>query len=319
MTVKRKLPTSTSKTSTTAPGAGVKPVGRMRDRAKIKKEGGVLLPELKKVALAEFNDHSHSTDHIYPSEMARSDWCPRATYYRISTGVVIDEDFSFTLESIFDEGHSVEQKWQRRMRQTGKLWGVWRCICCGKQTGNELEPLMYDQEHDYTQCYGHLWEYKEVALEDTPLRLRGREDGAMGYPGYLVEIKTIGPGTVRRDAPKLMAQHYYKDIGVYDYDSIWKDLRRPFVSHIRQTNIYLYMARSMGLDFSTAVLLYEFKSNQQTKEFTVKLTPSIYEPLLDKAQSIVDALDGAAPVPACPFDGQDEDTGCAKCKVYEHE
>lgn len=323
MTVKRKLPKTMTTASSTAPGAGVKVTGnRMRDRADIRKKGGVLLPELKKVALAEFSDHSHSTDHIYPSEMARGDWCPRATYYRILTGKVLDETFSFVLQSIFDEGHSVEQKWQRRMRQTGKLWGTWKCLICKRLTGNVFEPAP-TEGICVNVGVNHIWEYKEVALVNDALLIRGREDGGMApnephdpwwlpsYPtGYLVEIKTIGPGTVRRDAPDLMARHYHKDIGVYDYDRIWKDLSRPFKSHVRQANVYLWLAQEMGLHFDTAQLLYEFKANQQTKEFTVKLSDRIIGPMLGRAQSIVHGLELHDP-PPCPSDG------CKACVPYE--
>ena len=289
----------------------------MAERAKIKKQGGILLPELKKVALADFiPGHPEGDDCIHPSEMAKSDWCPRATYYRLATGKAIETDtFSFTMESIFEEGHSVERKWQNQMRKTGKLWGTWKCLVCGYLTGNQLEP-----EPSYCGGYvrvHHIWEYKEVALMDAPSMIAGHEDGAMctvgpadyilDPPGYLVECKTIGVGTVRRDAPKLMARNYNKDAGLYDYDSIWRDLRRPFSAHVRQANVYLWLAKQMGLHFDTCQLLYEYKFNQQTKEFTIKLTDSIIEPLLEKARS---ALPAGFP-PPCQFGG------CAQCMAYE--
>ena len=278
----------------------------MKDRANIKKSGGLLLPELKKAALETFTPgHPGGDDHIHPSEMAKADWCPRSTYYRLLSGKAINDDtFNFTLESIFDEGHSVEKKWQDRMRQTGKLWGTWKCLVCKKLTGNQLEPAG-------APCFGgvHIWEYKEVALGNDKLMIHGHEDGAMVPGGYLVECKTIGLGTVRFDAPNLVKRYYHPELQLYDTEGIWRDLKRPFTTHVRQTNVYLWLAQEMGYDFDTAVLLYEYKPNQQTKEFPVKLSAEVIEPLLTKAQSVVYALESKTPPPC---------EGCKYCKAYEN-
>jgi CRISPR/Cas system-associated exonuclease Cas4 (RecB family) len=296
----------------------------MKDRAAIKKSGGLLLPDLKKAALDTFTPgHPGGDDHIHPSEMARADWCPRSTYYRLLTGKAVNDDtFNFTLESIFDEGHSVEKKWQDRMRQSKKLWGTWKCLICKTMTGNVFEPMEWEGPC-VNSGVNHIWDYYEVALGNDTLNIHGHEDGAMctstsrgGWwepsnpAGYLVECKTVGIGTVRHDAPNLVKKHYHHEIKAYDIDGMWRELNRPFTNHVRQTNVYLWLAKEMRLNFDTAVLLYEFKPNQQVKEFPVKLSDSIIEPLLTKAESVVYGIEHKVP-PACPTDG------CKACKAYE--
>jgi hypothetical protein len=187
------------------PGRQVKPSGPIAHLAAAKKAGGVLLPELKKVALATSGGgHPGGNDHIHPSEMAKADWCPRATYYRLKTGKVFDDSFSFVLENIFDEGNEIHRKWQNRMRQTGKLWGSWRCLICMQWRHQCFAPGPADGGMCYDKIIHH-WEYKEVPLEDKDSLIWGHEDGAMCDPtaltvdGYMVELKSVGLGTLRID------------------------------------------------------------------------------------------------------------------------
>jgi len=50
------------------------------------------------------------TDVLHPSEMAKSDWCLRASYFAL-TGVTVKKDKpNLRLQSIFDEGHSIHAK-----------------------------------------------------------------------------------------------------------------------------------------------------------------------------------------------------------------
>src|SRR6202161_1284720 len=67
-----------------------------------------------------------------PSEMARADWCGRPSYYRIRQGTWAPKTdrFSLTMQSIFDEGHQIHDKWQTWLKESGKLWGDWQCELC---------------------------------------------------------------------------------------------------------------------------------------------------------------------------------------------
>src|SRR5581483_239473 len=161
------------------PDRRVKPAGRMRDLAEVRKTRGLLIPELKAVALKTAGkDPDRRQDVIHASEMAKADWCPRATFYRITGRETPAESFSFVLENIFDEGNSIHAKWQERMRQTGKLWGSWRCRICRVLAPDGWEPSPMDGRCLVAQIQ-HIWEYAEVHLWDREFGVIGNEDGAM--------------------------------------------------------------------------------------------------------------------------------------------
>ena len=309
--------------------------GKLGELAKIRAARGLLLPQLNEVVLAEAGDDGdRRQDVIHVSEMAKADWCPRATYYRIAGWNVPDDRFSLTLENIYEEGNSIHEKWQRRMRKTGKLWGYWQCAMCHHWkicSADELDVItdadwiMDDNptglREDYCPLgYGeplsHMWEYREVHMdvEDTHL-ISAHADGAMD--DFLVEIKSIGMGTLRIDAGKLLSKHYLpledSSRKVYDLESIWKELRRPLASHIRQGMLYLWIAAQNNLPFDKIVFLYEFKPNQQVKEFSVTLNMDIVTPLLEYALQIKRAVDSIEVygLPDCPSDG------CKYCEGIE--
>lgn len=309
--------------------------GKLGELAKIRSAKGLLLPQLNTVILAEAgDDEDRRQDVIHVSEMAKADWCPRATYYRIAGWQVPDERFSLTLENIYEEGNTIHDKWQHRMRKTGKLYGHWQCNLCHRWkicTADELDQVLdpdwvvddnpTGMREDYCPLgYGeplaHMWEYREVHMdaEDTHL-IVAHADGAMD--DFLVEIKSIGMGTLRIDAAKLLSDNYLRledsNRKVYDLESIWKGLRRPLASHVRQGMLYLWLARESGLPYDKIVFLYEFKPNQQVKEFSVTLDMDIITPLLESALQIKRAVDNIEVygLPDCPTDG------CKYCEGIE--
>jgi len=57
-----------------------------------------------------------------------------------------------------------------------------------------------------------------------------------------------------------------------DLNKAWKNIRRPFRGHLLQGQMYLELAKRMsGAEAPTEIVfLYELKSNQAYKEFTIK-------------------------------------------------
>jgi CRISPR/Cas system-associated exonuclease Cas4 (RecB family) len=165
----------------------------------------------------------------------------------------------------------------------------------------------------------HFLEYKEVPLAaEEQFLIAGHEDGAVEDLNALVEIKSIGIGTVRFDNPKLLREYTVKTEDgktVVDLDGLWKALRRPFGSHIRQTQIYLRLCKEMGLPFDKVIFLYEYKATQAHKEFVVKYNPEISEPLFETALDIKYALKQGKPPPRPDFTGQDTKT-CKECPFF---
>lgn len=290
------------------------PIGKI---AELKASTGIVIPEIKKVLLAHHERNTARTSRrsntIFPSEMARSEWCPRSTYYRMSGMPDPASTYSFGLDNVFSEGNAIHAKWQGWLAETGHLWGDWSCEECGTRINNSLKPP--DSKGYYisgVENSHHDWVYKEVTLKSTSHMISGHADGALYNHNCLIEIKSMGIGTFRFEAPKLLEEHTYEIKGkkIVDIEGMWKSLHRPLISHVKQGNIYLFMAQEMGMPFEEIVFLYEFKANQQVKEFRIKRSEDILAKMLDTATKIEYALAQGVP-PACPFGG------CGACKAYE--
>jgi len=273
-----------------------KPTGNLAAFAATQKQKTALIGDIQAhVVKKSSQDHSRRQDIIHPSEMAKSDLCPRAIVYRIS-GAEPSNDKTpngHHLETIFQEGHDIHSKWQTWLAEMGRLWGKWWCPACGKTEwgtgalsceGRDLE----DGSHE-----GHspvLMEYREVPLDaEVELMMAGHADGAVPDIKAFIEIKSIGLGTLRMEEPDLVRQNTKKtDDGkkVVDYDSIWKGLKRPLKSHRIQAGIYLAIAKILGWDYDRMVFIYENKANQQTKEFVIRYPAELVDPLIDTAKDI---------------------------------
>lgn len=311
--------------------------GKIATLANLKSQKGVVIPEVKKVQLKRRkNDKGvHRTSIIYPSEMARSDWCPRATYFRMSGYPEPESSTSFTLENVFAEGNAIHSKWQSWLSDTGLLWGDWRCSRCSEYVRDSLRP----DDRSFGSCVGvtkvkftdfktslgifpegdaliglpHDWVYKEVTLKSTTLPISGHADGALTEHNCLIEIKSLGVGTLKFEAPQLLQTHTYEVSGkkIIDIDGIWRDFHKPLLPHVKQGNIYLWMAEQMDLPFDSIVFLYEFKANQQAKEFRITKSDDILAPMLEMSELIKTAVEIKKP-PSCYVTG-----GCSSCRPYD--
>jgi hypothetical protein len=152
-------------------------------------------------------------------------------------------------------------------------------------------------------------EYKEVTLKDERLRIVGHTDGWIKGIGNdcLIEIKSIGAGTLRFEAPELL----YDADG--DVTKAWKNIRRPFRSHLLQGQMYLELAHRMYGNEAPKeiVFLYELKADQDYKEFTVKADYEIVDRVFFTAEKIIKAID-AGVMPECNVDPEN---GCKSCNL----
>ena len=147
--------------------------------------------------------------------------------------------------------------------------------------------------------------------------MRGHADGWIKGLGddCLIEIKSIGTGTIRMEMPALMSQ-YNNDI-----DVVWKNIRTPLRSHQLQGQVYLHLCHLMveeGL-LETApeeiVFLYELKANQEYKEFVVKYNPEYTAEIFDKARDVAWAVENDRE-PVCNLDPV---KGCKRCAPFKEE
>jgi CRISPR/Cas system-associated exonuclease Cas4 (RecB family) len=250
-----------------------------------------LLGPIERHLLTRPQDTSRRQDILHPSELVKDDFCPRAAYFRVTGTVLPQERPNLRLQSLFDEGHSVHGKWQGYLAEMGVLYGLWETRA-GKEWG-----------------FGGT-KYLEVPLHDDALTIAGHADGWVKGLGedFLIEVKSIGPGTIRFENPALFRSG--------DLFAAWKEIRRPFPTHMRQGQLYLALANRMAdrgeLESAPKeiVFLYELKADQSTKEFVVAYDPVLSKDALDDAYDITRAIQEAV-APDCRFGG------CKSCSPFE--
>lgn len=314
-------------------GWGKKLTGRLADYANASK-GTLLLGDIQAHMIKEAaKPTTRRQDVVHPSEVAKTGWCPKATYLRIKAAREASDPFlkppeklAPQLLNIFDEGHYIHDKWQKRLRDMGDLWGNWECQNCGQFVINALYPPQC------LQCDSTHFIYREVPMFIRDLLISGHADGAIPRLKSLIEIKSVGTGTVRIEAPGIFAAN--SDGQKIDLQGLWKDITEPFPAHLRQGQLYLWICAEMGLEFDKIIFLYESKFNQGAKEFVVHYNPSFVENIRKEIKWIAMALDGVMrngeDCPICehknlnyPFICECTDdpikcpyNGCKECDIY---
>jgi hypothetical protein len=299
----------TEEIATFKTGWGPRLSGRLADYANASK-GTLLLGDIQAHMIKEASRPStRRQDVIHPSEMAKTGWCPRSTYERIKACRDASDAFlkptervGVQLLNIFDEGHYIHDKWQKRLRDMGDLWGDWLCESCGVKTRRALYP------QKCWDCDSTLMSYAEVPMRYPKLTISGHADGAIPRLNALIEIKSVGVGTARIEAPDIYKAN--SEGQKIDLQGLWKSIKEPFPAHVKQGQLYLAICKQMELDFTKIIFLYESKFNQGAKEFVVDYDPSLSYPLLQAAESIVSALEGLTDPPKCPYDI------CKECEIY---
>lgn len=291
-------------------GWGPKLTGRLADYAKM--QNTVLLGDIQKHMMREADKPStRRQDIIHPSEMAKTGWCPRGTYLRIKACreaqnpyLKPPEKHGVQLLNIFDEGHYIHDKWQRRLWDMGELAGQWECRRCGGKF-NATSP----QYCISSACAAHkeFIRYAEIGLQAPEFLIAGHADGGVPSKKALIEIKSVGTGTVRVANPELYKK--YSEGQKVDLPGLWKGIEEPFPDHVNQGQLYLRICEIMGFAYDKIVFLYESKFNQGAKEFVIDYDPKHTDPLFENARHIKQALDGLTDPPACPHNGCDDCEG----------
>jgi hypothetical protein len=209
------------------------------------------------------------------------------------------------MEMVFEEGHYAHHKWQGWWWDMGILKGVFYCLGCGWNWGGK-SPI----NCPHCGVGRALLRYGEVPLSNTEYGIAGQADGDVEGHG-LVEVKTIGPGTVRVEAPNLLEQ-YTNDVGV-NWEGLWRSIKQPFASHRRQGYIYDFLA---GRDQMTFIYDPKFIT-AHPKEFVVKFRQEFIEDILDDCLQVQSALEKGRP-PKRPMWAEESHQSCAKCPYRKH-
>ena len=285
-------------------GEQFKPKGSLKRFVDAGKKDSRVLKSVERHLISKPAPNDRRSDVLHPSAMVKDDWCHRSAYFQLLGFPPPPSKYRVTLSQkrVFQTGHDIHAGWQEIFKDMNQLWGKYYCDDCrsnftGIPSDHKIDPK-------------HLI-YKEVPLFYDKLRIAGHADGILlefGAP-LLLEIKSIGAGTFRFEAPQLLAKHDG------NLDNMWKDLTAPFTSHILQAQMYMKLAKLIGLEHQPqeALFLYENKSNQTHKEFVMPKSDFGISQILEDAAMIVDAVDKKAPL-ACNIDVNE---GCYQCKDYQ--
>ena len=248
----------------------------------------VILPPLRAHVVGEFNrPNPDRGKHIHVSELSRDDWCARRAWLRLS-GEESDPvpPLTWSTSNVFQEGSYIQRKYEDWFWEMGVLWGQFMCMDCGHRFF-ALSPESCEI------CDGRL-QYKEVPFTADEYMISGHIDMALILESgpVLVEVKSVGLGTIRIEAPWLYSGYSQ---GVRTLDQLWGGVNRPFPTHRKQGGLYIVLApsRVRGLEDATTIqFLYEFKANQEVKEFGLSAEKAEAEVshLLEEAKMVVDAL-----------------------------
>jgi hypothetical protein len=270
---------------------------------------------VQRLLLANALKSDRSTEVVHPSELCKANWCSRRAFYRIS-GVPESnpEKISALSHQIFEEGHLINEKWQGWMWDLGLLKGMYWCHHCGN--------YWWDQAPDECpKCHQERWglRYREVPVIDEEMMVAGRADGQI--PSFddpddpdadeLVETKSIGPGTIRFERPELFRRYDNHEITL---EQMWKEIKRPFVSHSKQAMFY---AKIRGL--TRVRFIYEWKPYQAVKVFVVSLNEGYIEDMIEAALDTAWAVrNNRTPRRPSAADADAEHSFCKGCPYLDH-
>lgn len=264
-----------------------------------KKHGHRLVGDVERYLLSR-PPGDRRTDVLHPSEIIKKDWCRRASYFLLQGYPKIQDKPNLRLQSIFDEGHAIHAKWQNWFQEMGVLHGKFECVSCNQITWG-TSPA------ECESCQHKELRYAEVTLSDDDLRIKGHTDGWIKGIGddCLIEIKSIGPGTIRSEAPELFEAGQ-------DFMAAWRNVRRPFRSHLLQGQMYLELMKRMGHQVDEIVFLYELKADQDYKEFSVKADYEIVQHIFEAAEKLIKSVEDNV-VPPC---NNNVGGTCKQCEGY---
>jgi hypothetical protein len=261
------------------------------------KKDTILLGKVSRYLLSQINDRD--TTVLHPSEIVRSDWCLRASWFLLNGREKPLEPISLRLASIFAEGHAIHDKWQGWLTGMDVLIGVWYC--------RQHDDLWWGKR---SEAHEHCWsvKYQEVPVFGKEY-IEGSGDGWLDLPQghFFLEIKSIGTGTVRANGGRI-------DPG--GLEKTFSGINAPYTPHVRQVMFYLWLLWLMYREGelpqkppTKALILYECKSDQAVKEFVVDYDEDWLEPVFDKLEQ----FDPDTRIPPPCSSGKPE---CKQCKGY---
>ena len=240
---------------------------------------------------------------IYPSELSHgSDKCVRAIHYRLTDVPQAPQPVSIVSELIFNIGNVAHSWWQNIWWDMGILKGDFFCLGC--------ELLWEDTSpHNCPRCLSvgkDFLRYREVPFASEEYGVVGRADADTTTDG-LIEIKTIGVGSIRWEAPHLTEKHGE------NWDALWRDIKHPFPSHRKQGMLYCYFLKREQITY-----IYEPKFvSAAPKEFVVQFRQDYVDEMLQECMEINKNVRESR-VPRRPPWAEKAHKTCQRCPFKKH-
>lgn len=281
-----------------------KPTGALKKFVAAGKIPSRVIGSVERHVISKPRDLSRRTDVIHPSAMVKGSWCHRGQYFELLGHEPSKASNPASLRQLltFEEGHRIHHRWQGWLGDMGQLYGLWECPECRTRE--------WGLGADSCACGGVYSQYREVPVRNEALRIQGHADGWLKGFGddLLLEVKSVGEGTIRWEAPEMMKQYDN------DFKKVWSNLKAPFVTHIMQAQVYMKLLELSNPDDhpKEALFVYESKPTQETKEFVIRKSDFGVTELFEHAAMIVAAVDAGIP-PSCNVGGVHM---CASCKDF---
>jgi rubrerythrin len=278
----------------------------LKDYKKLMKTKGRVIPLAQKTLMMEYREKNQhrDTNYLHPSELSKRHFCTRSAWYKIKKYQEAQENYSFSRLNVFEEGNNIHRKWQNWLHNAGVLWGVWACDECDNMW-NAKSPT------ECILCSSKRIRYREVPLRDDEHHIIGHADGEIEDEKgrALIEIKSVGVGTVRWEKPSLYEAYANNELTI---DGLWDSIKTPFPSHLRQGNLYMHCRK-----IDTIIFIYEWKPTQQVKEFEVRYQPEQITEVLNNCKIVMSHLESDT-VPERPeWATNDKCNGCRFCPYKE--
>ena len=248
----------------------------------------------------QVGDNSFHRKGIYPAEMSH-EHCQRAIHYRLTDVPPEPSPNSIVSELIFNHGNASHEWWQNNWWGMGILKGVFFCTAC-EMLWEDTSPL------ECPRCGRPrlFLEYKEVPFRSREYNVVGRADADTTTDG-LIEIKTIGVGSIRWEAPHLVEKYGQ------DWDTLWRNIKHPFPSHRKQGWMYCHFLGREEIKF-----IYDPKFvSAAPKEFVVKYEPSFIEDILEECL-LINRNVATGRVPKRPEWAEKTHRTCGFCPYKRH-
>ena len=267
--------------------------------------------------------------YYHPSEFGK---CLRKAQYKyyVEKGLIQApiSTYEAQMQRIFDNGHSMHERWTKYAEDIGILRGLWQCnnpLCSWFDDSGGFHPEQFDKKYEYPRTYGgedihgifkpykcvcgsKSFSYRELQVFSEELKLKGNVDMVLDFTNI--------NGTVSAQLEKL----FYKDS--WPSSPIVIDMKTantrnfkkvsiegPHPEYMIQLNIYIQL-----LQCEYGVLIYECKDNGQIIGFKVYKDDSVFSDIQHQALKLQELSQLEKPCLPPPRPWDKDNYECKNCE-----